>query len=208
MKKELLATALVLALGLPQAEATLVDVDWTSGTNGTLGGTAVTLTGVTNPTISTFPLNGAPYSAAPLAPPWEIIQYAVGDDWTASFASPIQDPLLYLVAWRGSAGGPNPVEYAFNHPFTILSGVADGTVNGNTLSVPGSDFHSGILQFTGAVTTLSVSSNSTVTNALQHLTFAYDFTPQSTLIPEPASLSLLGIGLAGLIFNRRRQSKE
>lgn len=174
MKKKLLAAALGLALGMSRAEAVLVDVDWTSGTNGTLGGTAVTLMGMTNPTINNlFNLNGADYSAAPLTPPQETISYLVGDNWTASFASPVQNPLLYLVSWRGSAAGANPVNYVFDLPFTILSGLAGATVNGNTLSVPDSGFYNGILQFTGAVSALSVSSNGSA-RALQGLTFAYE----------------------------------
>lgn len=210
MKKTLLATALGLALGLPRAEAGLVDVDWTSGTNGILGNTTVTLTGMTSPTISTsFNLDGAAYSAAPLSPPQETIQYRVGDDWTASFASPVQNPLLYLSAWRGRAGGPDPVDYTFNLAFTILSSTGSATVNGNTLSVPdaGTGFYNSILQFTGDVSALSVSSNGTAP-ALQSLTFAYDFIPQSTSVPEldAAGAPLALAWLAGVLALRERKT--
>ncbi|MEM1368632.1 MAG: hypothetical protein AAGG02_11565 [Cyanobacteria bacterium P01_H01_bin.15] len=45
----------------------------------------------------------------------------------AIFSDPISDLLLYPVGWRGiAAGGPNPVTYEFDQPFTDLSGLGGG----------------------------------------------------------------------------------
>jgi len=69
------------------------------------------------------------------------IEQNIGMTW--SFDQPVEDLLLYLVFWRGSsgsAGGPPDGNYTFDQTPTIQSGLADGTISGNSLVVTSNQF--------------------------------------------------------------------
>lgn len=190
------------------ASAFPIGVDWTSATTGDLDGVTLTMSNLLDNSIGTADLTGSDFSAAPLSTTTEILSYDTASNWTASFSGSISDLLLYGVFWRGIAGGTNPVVYTFDQPFTILSGFGSAAVSGgNTvLSLPGTGFHDGILQFAGSATSLSVVSSTVCPPdcSAQGLTFGLD----TNSVPEPSILSLLGLGLAGIGFARRRYSNK
>ncbi|MGK7885544.1 MAG: PEP-CTERM sorting domain-containing protein [Crocosphaera sp.] len=177
------------------AIAAAIGVDWGTPTIGELNGSPVFLSNINDPVIATLDLSGSDFSAAPLSSSQETIAYGVNSDWTATFSDPVSDLLLYPVFWRGSgAGGPDPVTYEFNQPFTILSGLTGATVVGNTLSVPQSGTFSGVIQFTGPVNSLTVNTSATGLTG-QVLTFGVNDTPPPVSTPEPATiLGLLAVG--------------
>lgn len=152
-------------------------VDWTSGTSGTLDGVTVTMSNLLDGgSISSGDLSGADYAAAPLSAQSEVLEYSTGSDWTATFSQPVSRLALYASFWRGIFAEVSPVTYTFSQPFTIVSGLSQATVSGNTLTLPSSGFHDGIILFTGPLSRLSVTTNSQ-TYSSQALTFA--------LLPHP-----------------------
>ena len=158
-----------------QAQAGAIGVDWDLGVNGTktgdLDGISVSISPVFDPTAMND-FSGADFSGAPLSASQERVGYAAATEWTATFGSGVSDLLLYAIFWRGaSAGGPDPVSYTFDQPFTILSGFANATIDGNTLKIPITGFQSGILKFAGPITSLSVTTSATSTGAGQGMTF-------------------------------------
>ncbi|HEY1628677.1 MAG TPA: hypothetical protein VGF52_02395 [Tepidisphaeraceae bacterium] len=144
-------------------------------------------------------LSTSDFSAAPGSATQQILDYAVSDDWSASFSDTVPQLLLDVKFWRGTqAGAPPPtINYTFNQPFTILSGLAGSTSSGNTLSLPDdntSGFFDGILEFTN-VSTLSITDNSDPADtSSQSLTLS--------LLPEPAALSMIVV-IGGLMLRRR-----
>ena len=187
------------------ASAITTGVDWTSTTSGDLDGVAVTMSNLTASSQSTFNLTGSDYSGAPLSTTTETLSYNTASNWTASFSESISDLLLYGVFWRGTFGGTDPVVYTFDQAFTILSGFGSATVSGgNTvLSLPDIDFHDGILQFMGPVTSLSVTSSTVCGGdcSFQALTFGVD----TSAVPIPSAVWLFGSGLLGLVGMARRK---
>ena len=173
------------------AWADAVGVDWTSAAGseatGTICDTTVTVSTVTagiNFGISTSDLSGADYAAAPLSASQERLEYGAAAEWTVTFDAPVSDLLLYTDAWRGGgAGGPSTPTYTFDQPFTIESGLAGATVVGNAIEMPRPAQHSGIIRFSGPVTSLTVTTNATSTSASQGMTFAV-FDADGDSIPD------------------------
>jgi len=120
--------------------------------------------------------------------------------------------LLYIVFWRGFLAGVNPATYTFDQPFTVLSGLGNATVSGgNTvLSIPTQEgvLGSGILQFTGPVTSLSVVTNAT-SSINNHLTFGLIPTIRTTNIPTLSEWGLIAmagiLGIVGFMVIYRRK---
>jgi hypothetical protein len=180
-------------------------------TEGQLGSSTVQMFNASDPSFFIDDLTGPDYAAAPLSPNTVTFDYDTLSDWTATFDPPVENLLLYLVNWRGVAGGPDPVTYQFDQPFTVLSGLGGTTVsNGNTmLTVPGGIFADGIVQFSGPVSSLSVQTNSDVGNA-QSLTFGILRSDVSVNIPTLSEWGLIAmagiLGIIGFMVVRRRQS--
>ena len=116
------------------------------------------------------------------------IEQNIGMTWT--FDQPVEDLLLYLVFWRGSsgsAGGPPDGNYTFDQTPTIQSGLADGTISGNSLVVTSSQFfYSGILSFPGQLTSLSLLTPATGSGAGNGYTMSF-----TAAVPEPATTAIL-----------------
>ncbi len=179
-------------------------------TTGELVDTTVTMTGTESPSLDAFDLSGSDYAAARLSPNTVTFNYDTRSDWTATFSPPVENLLLYVVFWRGIAGGTSIVTYDFDQPFTVLSGLVGTTVSdGNTrLSVPETIFAEGILQFTGPVSSLSVETNSETFSA-QALTFGVSHKTLLSNIPtlsEWGMIAMAGIlGIIGIMVVRRRK---
>lgn len=182
---------------MPQPQA----VDWTTPTTGTAGSVGVTLEDVANPFPLSSDLTGFDYATAPLSASAELVQFATSSDWRATFSEPVAGLLLYAKAWRGSFAGVDPVTYRFDAPFTILSGLDQATVSeqGTLLTVPGSEFHDGILYFGGPLTSLGVDASSpTLSN--HAMTFA--------VVPEAGGAAATLAALAALLLLRREPRRR
>ncbi|WP_309707435.1 PEP-CTERM sorting domain-containing protein, partial [Armatimonas sp.] len=178
---------------------------WATPTTGTLNGVNFTVTGFTGfPSLFSANLSGANYSAAPGSASQQSVSYAVSNNWTISFASPISNLNLYGIFWRGtgasSGGGGVTTSYTFNQPITIASGMAGATAVGNLLTMPGNAFQNGILNFGAPVTTLSVTTNADSPSG-QVLTLS---TTVVSSAPEPGTLALLALGGVAVWVKRRR----
>jgi hypothetical protein len=187
------------ALLLVASSASAVDfANWSSTTAGTLDSFSFAFSNSKPTTLDTADLSTSDFSAAPGSATQQVLDYAVSDPWSVTFNAAVPQLLLDAKFWRGSQSGATgpTVDYTFNLPFTILSGLSGATVSGDTLSVPNDlNFHDGILKFSN-VTTLSVTDNSDAEDfSSQGLTFS--------LTPEPASLG--AIACIGIFMRRRRQ---
>ncbi|SMF97052.1 PEP-CTERM protein-sorting domain-containing protein [Methylomagnum ishizawai] len=191
------ARASLLSAGLaaaPAAQAGVIGASWSNTSSGTLNGVAFSFTGGTG--LTSANLSGSNYTGYALASSQQALYYADGSNWSITFASPVTDLLLYEASWRG---GPT---FTFNHAFTILTGNSSVSSTSTTLTTPGSfaTYTNGILQFTGPITSLSITGVSNATGGLDALTFGV----QQASVPEPSTLLLMGIGLA--YGFRRRQA--
>ena len=133
---------------------------------------------------------------------------------TLTFSSAVLNPILWINS-LGRGGSWNPATYVqswtFNAPFTLLSSwfvpVAEGanpyqmTQSGNTLI--GQEGH-GSIQFIGSFTSLSWTSDKFEQSAYFQVGYDNSILPPS--VPEPATLLLLGAGLAGLGWRRRSRA--
>ena len=179
-------------------------------TEGQLGNSTVNMLNVSDAGLATLDLSEPDFAAAPLSPNQVVFDYGTLTDWTAAFSPPVENLLLYVKFWRGVAGDVDPVTYQFDRPFTVLSGLGGVTVsNGNTmLSIPGSIFADGILQFAGPVSSLSVQTNSDSPNR-QELTFGVLSSDLSLNVPTLSEWGLIAmagiLGIAGFMAVRRRK---
>jgi hypothetical protein len=222
MRLTRIAAAAAISLGAA-SPATLSAQTWTSWNsaagnvfNGTLLGTSVTFTGnyvggqLTGAGgTDYFSPNGA-YTQSGLTSPdaggnYGFIQFDPPVRGQFTFGAPVTNLYLALI----SVGQPGyPVTYTFDHAFTVLSNNnaacaywGCGSYSATSLTLTGSEF-SGTLQFAGALNELTLS---TAPNENWHgVTVGADAV---SVTPEPATLWLMGSGLAGFagMAHRRRR---
>jgi hypothetical protein len=208
--KTRLAHFAALSMLVAAAFGGTIPIDWADGTSGTLNGVGVTIMfSVGTVTLGNSDLSGPNFSAFPLSSSQERLQYFSRADWTVTFAQPVSGLLLYESGWRGTQGCTGTTcSYNFTDPFSVVSGNSSAvTVSGNSLLIGTTVFANGILEFSGPLTTLSMShTDFPLTNdSVQLLTLALD-APDG--VPEPSSLRLAelgGISLAVMGFLRRRK---
>jgi hypothetical protein len=195
-------TLLVSTALVPSSTYALTNfVDWNGGTTGStqtgaLGGVGVTLTGLsTSASISNFNLSGSNFSAAPGSSSQETANYQQGNDWTVNFASPVTNPLVYVVFWRPGS------TYAFDQTPTILSGIPPATLSGKAFT-PTASFTSGIFQFTGTFSSLQVTDSVVNPLSFQAVTFG-------VATPVPFEFSpVMGLGILGAGFAVKKLVKN
>jgi len=183
---------------MPQPRA----VDWATPATGTAGTVGVALQGLEDSSVvDSFELTGLDFAVAPLPASTELVQFDTASDWTATFSEPVGGLLLYAKFWRGNSAQVDPVTYRFDAPFTILSGLDQATVSdgGTVLSVPGSEFHDGILYFGGPLTSLGIDTNS-ASSSSHAMTFA--------VVPEAGGTAGTLASLAALLLLRRGTRPE
>jgi len=154
--------AILSSIALASIAGAQTGINWNDVNGGTLAGSTVAVSGFGSPFLGAYDLSTADFAGAPLASNQVCMDYEVNSSWSASFAPALDGVLWYGKFIRGSfaqTGGAPSVTYTFNHPFSILSGFAQGSVTGNTLSLPETSFHDGILQFSGSITTLTCTTN-------------------------------------------------
>lgn len=146
------------------------------------------------------------------APPGTDIVALVGgvnQTYVVTLSEAIKDPIMAIV----SLGNPGlPTTYDFDSPFDIVS-QGTGFWGGNASSLQelsgdilqGNEGH-GTIQFIGTFSTFTW----TVPTPENWHGFTFGIRTTQAIepgtVPEPASLALLGIGLAGLIAGRRRKA--
>lgn len=211
---------IVALLGMWASAATAATVFWTdwtgAGTGSVTGSLAVgsstvgvgfsgsyafaQTSGGTNYWIPSAPYLSATVSNAPPDP--DIIALSAAGTATITFSQAVTDPLIALVSWNG-----NTVD--FGVPIEILSFGAGFWGSGTPiLNTDGDGFFGsgevhGVIRVPGTFTSLSF----THTSEFWHgLTVGVVALAEPIGVPEPASLALLGVGLAGLAAARRRRT--
>jgi hypothetical protein len=122
---------------------------------------------------------------------------------TITFSSPVVDP-LFAIASLGSGAGL--ASFTFDQTPTFIVGGPTSTYGGGSISVLGNVVSgqegNGVVQFIGTYS--SISWTNTPENFYY---FTVGVTDDATLAPEPASVTLLGFGLLGLVaFLKKKRS--
>jgi hypothetical protein len=201
----------------PVAAVPITWTDWTSATtttaSGQLGSATVdyngrvffaqTGTGINYWTEGDPP----PYTGNDLvdnAPtPAEMIALAVASSNTLTFSTAVTNPIMAIVS-MGQLG--LPVSYDFDTPFTVLSEGRGYWGDGWYTTSPGDiltgyEMH-GVIQFLGTVSSISWTSTAETWHGFT-LGLA-----SPVNVAEPSVLALLGLGLVGIGFSRRRQKAD
>jgi hypothetical protein len=200
------------------AQAATTWTDWTSATSGFPGSAAGTLDGVgvsysgevigavTNGTSTIWAPNSSFIGGTVTTSP-----SVVGDDIrlrgsfdgtnTIVFNSPVENPVFAI--W--SLGSPGiGASFAFNATPTLQAGGPNSLFGGSSITVAGDVVSghegNGVVQFSGTFTSISW------TNTPENFyAFTVGLNGPLGSVPEPAVLTFVGMGLAGLVWTLRKR---
>ena len=123
---------------------------------------------------------------------------------TISFSQPVVNPFFAIV----SLGAGNSITYNFNAPFQLVSS-GGGAFGGGTLTAEAGNVlrgteGNGTIEFQGTYSSISW----TVPQAENWHGFTVGAAGIGTsVVPEPASMTLLGVGLVGVAAIARRRAR-
>jgi hypothetical protein len=149
-----------------------------------------------NAGLTTADLSGSSFSANPGSSSQQSLAYAEESNYTVTFAAPIATLYVYQDFWRPE----DLADYDFSQPISIASGDSSTTVVGGT-SLDATNFNG----FINGVVELTNVSSFTVTQNFSDVSFQnLDFAGTAGVAtPEPGSLPVLTLGVAGLLLWRR-----